>query len=62
MGIGWLGLLVSPEAGRGRQGCAVRNKFTKVYDEAGDPFGLKRNEKNWNRTITIRLLSPETIY
>jgi hypothetical protein len=41
-----MGLLVSAEAGRGRQGCAARNKFTtKVYDEAGDPFGLERNEK-----------------
>ena len=40
-----MGLLVSAEAGRGRQECAARNKLTKVDEEACDPFGLKRNEK-----------------
>jgi hypothetical protein len=41
-----MGLLVSAEAGRGRQGCAARNKLTtKVDEEACDPFGLQRNEK-----------------
>ncbi len=47
-----MGLLVSAEAGRGRQGCAARNKLTNVYDEAGDPFGFKRDEKKTLRRGT----------